>query len=150
MANADNMGGLFRNAAAFGATAVVVSPGCCDPFYRKAIRVSMGAVFRVPSLSADRWPSSLDVMRESGFVIAALTTAGAVTLEAFLRQPERPRRLVLLVGNEGAGLSEQAVAAADVALRIPMVPGFDSLNVATVTGIALYRWRETGESGAEA
>ena len=75
--NADNMGGIFRNAAAFGADAVVVGPGCCDPLYRKAIRVSMGAALRVPFCHADDWLADLEALKAAGFTLAALTPAAA-------------------------------------------------------------------------
>jgi len=139
IANADNVGGVFRNAAAFGAGAVLLSPGCCDPLYRKAIRTSMAAALRVPFARVAPWPEDLSALRGAGFSIAALTTAaGARDLAAFARDPGRPRRLALLVGTEGAGLSEAAVARADALVRIPMAPGVDSLNLATATGIALH------------
>ncbi len=140
VANADNIGGVFRNAAAFGVGGVVLGPGCCDPLYRKAIRVSMGATLRVPWARAAEWPGELEELKRSGFTVAALTPRPpAVPIGAFARGGGQGRRLALLAGSEGAGLSEGALAAADVALRIPMVPGADSLNVATATGIALQR-----------
>jgi tRNA G18 (ribose-2'-O)-methylase SpoU len=137
--NADNVGAIFRNAAAFGADAVVLGPRCCDPLYRKAIRVSMGAALRVPFCHADDWPGDLEVVRAAGFTVAALTTAAsAVDLGAFARGLTAGSRVALLAGAEGAGLSPEAVAAADSAVRIPMAPLTDSLNVATATGIALF------------
>jgi len=138
--NADNLGGIFRNAAAFGADAVVLGPGCCDPLYRKAIRVSMGAALRVPFCHVADWIADLDALRAAGFIVAALTPAAdAQDMARYVEAVSPQARLALLVGAEGPGLSADALAHADVALRIPMVPGTDSLNVATATGIALHR-----------
>jgi tRNA G18 (ribose-2'-O)-methylase SpoU len=148
--NADNVGGIFRNAAAFGAAAVVLGPNCCDPLYRKSIRTSMGAVLRVPFAGADEWPGALGRLRDAGFTVVALTPRpDAVSIEDFVRTRVAPgvpvgsvspsHRVALLAGSEGPGLSAEATAAADVAVRIPMATGQDSLNVATAVGIALYR-----------
>lgn len=138
VANPDNLGGLFRNALAFGADALLVGPSCSDPLYRKTIRVSMGAALRVPFVEAVPWPECLRMLATRGFsVIALATDAGAVPIEDVAKQP--PVRLVLLAGSEGAGLTAAARAAATLAVRIPMAPGVDSLNVATATGIALHR-----------
>jgi tRNA G18 (ribose-2'-O)-methylase SpoU len=137
IANADNVGGIFRNAAAFGANAVVLGPGCCDPLYRKAIRVSMGAALQVPFCHADEWPADLARIREAGLTVAALTPAQAA-LDIGEWVSRRPDRVAVLAGAEGIGLSASALAQADVALRIPMAPGVDSLNVATATGIVLH------------
>jgi len=137
--DADNVGSVFRNAAAFGAGAVLLSPGCCDPLYRKAIRTSMAAALGVPFARVAPWPAGLSALRAAGFAIVALTPAvAAQDLAAFARDPGRPGRLALLVGTEGAGLSAAAAALADARVRIPMTPGVDSLNLATATGIALY------------
>lgn len=144
VANADNVGGVFRNAAAFGADAVVLGPNCCDPLYRKAIRVSMGASLRVGFASAETWPGAVHRLREHGFTVAALTPrAGAIAIDAFAAGWTRGSRLALLAGAEGDGLSEAALSAADVALRIPLAPGTDSLNLATATGIALHLLGDT-------
>ena len=143
MANADNMGALFRNAAAFGAGAIVVSPGCCDPLYRKAIRVSMGAALRLPAVAGDPWPGCLARLREAGFVVAALTPrASATSLEVFAASRDRSAPVIVLAGSEGQGLSDEALDAADLHVRIPMAEGMDSINVATAVGIALYALTE--------
>ena len=137
VANADNVGAVFRHAAAFACDAIVLSPACCDPFYRKAIRTSMGAVLRVPFATAAPWPDALEAIRAAGFAIAALTPREpAEPLDVFAR--ERPARVALLAGTEGAGLSPDADARADVRLRIPISDAVDSLNVATAVAIALY------------
>ena len=140
ISNADNVGGVFRNAAAFGAGGVVLSPTCCDPLYRKAIRTSMGAVLRVPFARAEGpdWPGVLLRVRRAGFTIVALTPREpSETLEAFSARP-RPPRIALLVGAEGAGLTTAVESAADHRVRIPTSGEVDSLNVAVATGIALY------------
>ena len=138
--NPDNVGSAFRNAAALAGDAVVLGPTCCDPFYRKAIRTSMGAVLRVPFAIASDWPAALVRIREAGFAIAALTLRDPATaLRAFAR--ERPARVALVAGSEGSGLSAEVEAAADVRVRIPMSDGVDSLNVATAVAIALDELR---------
>jgi tRNA G18 (ribose-2'-O)-methylase SpoU len=134
--NADNVGGIFRNAAAFHA-GVLLTAACCDPLYRKAIRTSMGAVLRVPYARADDLPATLEKMRRCGFVVAALTPrAPSDDLERFCELP-RPR-VALLVGTEGVGLSPVAESSADYRVCIPMDDDVDSLNVAVAVGIALY------------
>jgi tRNA G18 (ribose-2'-O)-methylase SpoU len=146
--NADNMGGVFRNGVAFGADGVLLSPGCCDPLYRKAIRVSIGGTLRVPfALFAD-WPGGLRRVKEAGFTLVALTPdAGAVAIDALADQAARPRRLALVAGAEGAGLSRETLASADVRVSIPMAAGSDSLNVATAVAIALHRFSDRVERG---
>jgi tRNA G18 (ribose-2'-O)-methylase SpoU len=139
--DADNVGGIFRNAAAFGASGVVVSPACCDPLYRKAIRTSMGAALRVPFARADAWPEALVDLRRAGFTLAALTPREpSEPLDALVARP-RPEKLALIVGTEGAGLSAAVEAATDYRVRIPIAGDVDSLNVATALGIALYAWQ---------
>jgi tRNA G18 (ribose-2'-O)-methylase SpoU len=131
VSNADNVGGLFRNAAAFGAGAVLLGPACADPLYRKAIRTSMGASLDVPFAALPDWPADLARLRADGFTLVALTPSGDARLS-------RADRTALLVGHEGEGLSEDALSAADVRVRIPMAGGVDSINVATAAAIALY------------
>lgn len=144
IANADNVGGVFRNAAGFGADAVLLDPSCCDPLYRKAIRTSMAATLRVPFARIERWPGGLDAVRQRGFTIVALTPREpSQSLETFAGSA-RPDRLALLVGNEGVGLSPEAEAAADCRVRIPIRPAVDSLNLAVATGIALSRLTRDG------
>ena len=140
VSNADNVGGIFRNAAAFGAGGVLLSPACCDPLYRKAIRTSMGATLRVPFASAGvaDWPRVLTRIKAAGFTIVALTPREpSATLEAFALRP-RPPRLALIAGAEGTGLTSAVEAAADVRVRIPISGSVDSLNVAVAAGIALH------------
>ncbi len=146
VSNADNVGGVFRNAAAFGADGVLLSPTCCDPLYRKAIRTSMAATLRVPfaRAGADDWPGALTSVKAAGFTIVALTPRQpSETLAAFTSRP-RPARIALLVGTEGDGLTPEAEAAADYRVRIPIAGGIDSLNLAVATGIALYSLNREG------
>ena len=139
--NADNVGGVFRNASAFGAGGVILSPTCCDPFYRKAVRTSMAAVLRVPFARAADWPTAIADLRREGFTVVALTPAPpSEPLDAFAARAG-DRRIALLVGTEGAGLSPPAEAEADVRVTIPMRPGVDSLNLSVAAGIALYELR---------
>ena len=139
VANADNMGGLFRNAMAFGAGAVMLSPGCCDPLYRKAVRVSIGGTLRVPFAVIDEWPSGLASLRQAGYTLVGLTPdAHALELGAWAFQGRRPGRIALVLGHEGSGLSEAALAMVDEKVRIEMAAGVDSLNVATAAGVAMY------------
>ncbi|MBB4968723.1 TrmH family RNA methyltransferase [Saccharothrix violaceirubra] len=132
----ENLGSLFRNAAALGVDGVLLAPGCSDPLYRRSVRVSMGHVLRVPFAHVDHWPGGLDLLRDKGFTTVALTPrADAVALaDAGLRG----RRVAVLLGAEGPGLSDAAIAAADVAVKIPMAEGVDSLNVATAGAVAFY------------
>ena len=135
--NADNVGGVFRNAAAFGADLVVLSPGCCSPLYRKAVRTSMGAVLSVPFVHLDEWPAVLTRLRAAEFSLAALTLREpSETLQTFAMRPRAPR-LALILGAEGSGLTPAVEAAADCRWRIPIEPTVDSLNLAVAAGIAL-------------
>lgn len=133
----ENLGALFRNAAALGVDAVLMGPRCSDPLYRRSVRVSMGHVLRVPFAELPGpWPASLDVLRAAGLRVAALTpAAGAVPLAA---SELRGERVALLLGAEGPGLSPEALAAADLKVRIPMSAGVDSLNVATAAAVAFH------------
>jgi tRNA G18 (ribose-2'-O)-methylase SpoU len=136
--NADNVGGVFRNAAAFGADAVILSPTCCSPLYRKAIRTSMAATLAVPFVTAHEWPQPLVQMRAAGFTLVAMTLRQpSDSLETFLREA-RASKTALLFGSEGHGLAAAVEAAADYRVRIPIGPAVDSLNVAVASGIALH------------
>lgn len=135
--DADNVGGAFRNAAAFGAS-VLLSEACCDPLYRKAIRTSMGSVLRTPYARAADWPRDLAALKAEGFTLVALTPRDdAIDLPTCAKRQPR-QRMALLVGSEGPGLTAAAEAMADVCVRIPISAEVDSLNLATATGIALY------------
>jgi tRNA G18 (ribose-2'-O)-methylase SpoU len=131
--NHDNMGAIFRNAAAFGADAVLLDAACCDPLYRKAIRVSVGAALSVPFARLPAGSDALELLRRHGVEPVALSPSGSASL-AELR---RPARAALLLGAEGPGLAP-AVLARCRTVAIPMAGAFDSLNVATACGIALH------------
>lgn len=135
-----NVGAVFRSAAGIGADAVLVSPRCADPLYRRSVRVSMGTVFQVPWARLEPWPGGLAVLRDHGFVIAALALApDAVPLDDL--EAATPERLALVLGTEGDGLSDLALAEADLAVRIPMAGSVDSLNVAAAAAVALWATR---------
>ncbi|MDX2115290.1 MAG: RNA methyltransferase [Planctomycetota bacterium] len=139
--NHDNVGGVFRNAAAFGAAGVLLSPGCVDPLYRKSVRVSMGGVLTVPFARSPqhRWPGDLHALRAAGFTILAMTPApSAVDIRSLGRELPIPARCALVLGAEGAGLSPAALGSADMLVRIPILGAVDSLNVATAGAIALH------------
>ena len=141
--NPDNIGGIFRNALAFGAECVLLSPRCCDPLYRKAIRVSIGATLRLAFAYVDDWPEGLERLRAAGLTLVALTP-DATAIDIAELASHQPQRVALLLGTEGPGLSGAAKARADVRVRIPLAPGIDSLNVATAAGIALHRLAHAG------
>ena len=135
-----NVGAIFRSVAALGADAVIVSPRCADPLYRRSVRVSMGAVYSVPWTRAEEWPGALDELRAAGVVVAALALqAPSIALDEFAA--ECPERLALMLGTEGDGLSARALSGADVVVRIPMRGGIDSLNVAAASAVALWELR---------
>jgi tRNA G18 (ribose-2'-O)-methylase SpoU len=132
-----NVGAAFRSAAALGADAVLISPRCADPLYRRSVRVSMGTVFQVPWTRLGSWSEARTALADTGFHIAALALAdGAVPLDEFAAQ--RPDRVALLLGSEGDGLSARALRAADTVVTIPMAGGVDSLNVAAAGAVALW------------
>jgi len=138
--NHTNVGAIFRSVAALGADAVLITPQCADPLYRRSVRVSMGAVFDVPWTRIPQWPAGLDELRAAGFELAALAlTEDSVELDAFAQRA--PERLALVMGAEGDGLSAAAVTAADHVVRIPMRAGIDSLNVAAAAAVAMWALR---------
>jgi len=135
-----NVGAVFRSAAALGVDAVLVTPRCADPLYRRAVRVSMGTVFQVPWTRLETWPGGLDLLRERGFAVAALALAeDSLSLDELAADP--PERLALLLGTEGDGLSRAAVSGSDLVVRIPMAGGVDSLNVAAASAVAFWALR---------
>ena len=133
VANHDNMGGLFRNAAAFGVDAVLLDPRCCDPLYRKAIRVSVGAALKVPFARAAGDEDALALLEAHAFTPLALAPQGATRLSALEPAP----RTAILLGSEGAGLPANILGRART-VRIAMAAGWDSLNVAAASAIALH------------
>jgi tRNA G18 (ribose-2'-O)-methylase SpoU len=132
-----NVGAIFRSVGAIGADAVLVTPRCTDPFYRRAIRVSMGTVLQVPWTRTGEWPETRAALADAGFHVAALAlTPDAVSLRDF--PSEEHERLAIVLGSEGPGLSAEAIRSADTVVRIPMAHGIDSLNVAAASAVALY------------
>lgn len=135
-----NVGAIFRAAAGLGADAVLVSPRCADPLYRRSVRVSMGTVFQVPWTRLPEWSEARGILHGAGFDLAALALAeGAVSLDAY--RERGAQRVALLLGAEGDGLSRAALAAADTVVTIPMAGGVDSLNVAAASAVALWELR---------
>jgi tRNA G18 (ribose-2'-O)-methylase SpoU len=131
----ENVGAVFRSAAALGVDAVLLAPGCADPLYRRSVRVSMGAVLRMPFATMSPWPAALADVAGAGFELVALTPRGdAEPVAAFTRAGA----VALLVGSEAGGLSPGALAAAGRRVRIPMRSGVDSLNVAAAAAIAFH------------
>ncbi|MEW1953626.1 RNA methyltransferase [Terrabacter sp. NPDC080008] len=135
-----NVGAIFRSAAALSVDAVLVSPRCADPLYRRSIRVSMGTVFQVPWTRIDPWPQGIELLHEAGLTVAAMALSDdSLSLADLEAHP--PERLALVVGTEGDGLSHRTVADADLTVRIPMAGGVDSLNVAAASAVAMWALR---------
>ncbi|MDF9873473.1 TrmH family RNA methyltransferase [[Kitasatospora] papulosa] len=135
-----NLGAAFRNAAALGVDAVLLTPRCADPLYRRAVKVSMGSVFHVPWTRLTSWPEDLALLRQAGFTTAALCLSDrSITLDELVAR--RYEKLALVFGTEGDGLTPRALAAADAHVRIPMDAGVDSLNVAAASAVAFYATR---------
>ena len=135
-----NVGAIFRSVAGLGADAVLVTPRCADPLYRRSVRVSMGTVLQVPWTRLPPWPHAAQLLHDAGFTIAALALDDrAITLDAFAANA--PERIALVLGTEGDGLSRRALASADAVVTIPMLHGVDSLNVASASAVALYAVR---------
>jgi tRNA G18 (ribose-2'-O)-methylase SpoU len=137
ISNHDNMGAIFRNAAAFGADAVLLDETCCDPLYRKAIRVSVGAALKVPFTVAGRAQDLATALSEAGFDQIALSPAGTLDI----RNLARTDRMAIFLGTEGVGLPEALLRRLKT-VRISMAKGFDSLNVAAASAVALHRLQE--------
>ena len=130
-----NVGAILRSTAALGADAALLSPRCADPLYRRAIKVSMGAVFSLPWTRVDDWYDAIEVLAAAGFTTVALTLDGdAIDVAA----PAGGGKTALIVGSEGPGMSERWQQSADVRARIPMAAGVDSLNVAAAAAVAAY------------
>lgn len=135
-----NVGAVFRSAAAMGVDAVLVTPRCADPLYRRSIRVSMGTVFQVPWTRIDPWPKGIGLLQEAGHVVAGMTLADdSITLDELAARGDA--RMSLVFGTEGHGLSAGADRAMDLRVRIPMAGGVDSLNVAASSAVAFYATR---------
>ena len=143
--NIDNIGQLFRNAAAFGCDAVLLSPGCHDPLYRKSLRVSCGHALRVPFARSDSWDADLRwLVSEAGFALLGMTGGGELALRdaAVALRDAGTRRVAVLVGAEFSGLRPGTLAACSHRVRIPMAEGVDSLNVGVAAGVVLSRFAE--------
>jgi tRNA G18 (ribose-2'-O)-methylase SpoU len=137
-----NIGAVFRSCAALGVDAVLITPRCADPLYRRAVRVSMGTVFQVPWTRVDQWPAGLQMVQDLGFTVAAFALGdGAVSLDDLAAN--QPDRLAMVFGTEGDGLSRLAVKGADLVVRIPMASGVDSLNIASASAVAFWALRTT-------
>jgi tRNA G18 (ribose-2'-O)-methylase SpoU len=139
LTNPDNVGGLFRNAMAFGVDGVLLCPRCTDPLYRKAVRVSMGGALAVPFARSRDWPRDLARLRQRDWRVVALDPrADALEVGDLAGRVDPEERVALMVGTEGAGLSPEALEVSDWRVRIDMAPGVDSLNVATAAAIAMH------------
>ena len=135
-----NVGAVFRSAAALGVDAVLVTPRCADPLYRRSIKVSMGAVFQVPWTRIDPWPEGIDRLKDAGYVVAGMTLGDdAITLDELVA--ENHQRLALVFGTEGHGITPRADRRLDRRVTIPMMGGVDSLNVAASSAVAFYAIR---------
>jgi tRNA G18 (ribose-2'-O)-methylase SpoU len=135
-----NVGAVFRSAAAIGVDAVLVTPQCADPLYRRAIRVSMGTVFQVPWTRIESWPGDIEVLKEAGYVVAGMTLGeGAITLDELVAEDHE--KLALVFGTEGEGLTSETDSVLDRRVTIPMMNGVDSLNVAASSAVAFYATR---------
>jgi tRNA G18 (ribose-2'-O)-methylase SpoU len=134
----ENLGSIFRNAAGLGVDAVVFGVGCADPLYRRAVRVSMGHALLVPYAWTDAWPNDLELLRDNGFRLLAMTPDPAASTVALAMAGLTDDKVAILVGAEGPGLTEHAMWASDMRVRIPMSRGTDSLNVATAAALAFY------------
>ncbi|MEN0012749.1 MAG: RNA methyltransferase [Solirubrobacteraceae bacterium] len=136
-----NVGAVFRSAAALGVEALLISPNCADPLYRRSVRVSMGTVFAVPWTRTGPWPATLPDLRDLGFTTVALgLTDDSVDLDVIADDP--PERLAWILGTEGDGLTARTMATADHVARIPMQAGVDSLNVAAAGAVAFWATRK--------
>ncbi len=135
-----NVGAIFRSVAGLGADAVLISPRCADPLYRRSVRVSMGTVLQVPWTRIPDWPAAKQLFVDAGFHVAALALSDtAISLDVFAADP--PARVAIVLGSEGDGLSTKALGVADSVITIPMGHGVDSLNVAAASAVALYALR---------
>ena len=145
-----NVGAAFRSAAALGVDAVLVTPSCADPLYRRAVRVSMGTVFQVPWTRLQSWPGDIALLQDAGFTVASLALSDdSVSLDDFATLPalQGPdARLAMVMGTEGDGLGRRTIAASDYTVKIPMDHGVDSLNVAAASAVVFWATRGIGAS----
>lgn len=135
-----NVGIAFRNAAALGMEAVLVSPTCADPLYRRSVRVSKGTVFQVPWTRIPEWPAGIHQLQDAGYVVAGMTLGeGAITLDELVAEDHE--KLALVFGTEGHGITPETDALLDRRVTIPMMGGVDSLNVTAAAAVAFYATR---------
>ena len=143
-----NVGAAFRSAAALGVDAVLVTPQCADPLYRRSVRVSMGTVFQVPWTRLESWPGDIATLQAAGFTVASLALSDdSVSLDDFASLPalQGPdARLAMVMGTEGDGLGRRTIAASDYTVKIPMDHGVDSLNVAAASAVVFWATRGIG------
>ena len=143
-----NVGAAFRSAAALGVDAVLVTPQCADPLYRRSVRVSMGTVFQVPWTRLESWPGDITILQKAGFTVASLALSDdSVSLDDFASLPalQGPdARLAMVMGTEGDGLGRRTIAASDYTVKIPMDHGVDSLNVAAASAVVFWATRGIG------
>lgn len=140
-----NVGAIFRSVAGLGADAVLVTPDCADPLYRRSVRVSMGTVLQVPWTRIPEWPSGITELQDAGFTVAALALADdSVSLREFVS--DVPNKVAVVFGSEGHGLDKRTIERCDTVVRIPMGHGVDSLNVAAASAVTLYALTEAMES----
>ena len=138
--NPTNVGAIFRSAAALGMDAVLLTPACTNPLYRRSCRVSMGTVFQVPWTYLPQWPEGLETLKELGFKTAAMALSDdSVTIEDPVLMAEE--KLAIILGTEGDGLAETTISDCDYTVRIPMYHGVDSLNVAAASAVAFWQLR---------
>lgn len=134
-----NVGAIFRSVAALGFDAILLSPRCADPLYRRAIKVSMGSVFWLPYARIEDWYGAPDLLRDAGFTMLAMTlSADSIDID---KVPVDLGKIALIVGSEGHGLSERWTAGADHRVKIPMAPEIDSLNAAASVAVACWQLR---------
>jgi tRNA G18 (ribose-2'-O)-methylase SpoU len=136
--DADNVGAVFRNSAAFGIDAVLLGPSCADPLYRKAIRTSMGSALSIPFAQVEPWPAALHELRADGWQVIAMTPAPAARPLREVAAATQGHRCAVVLGHEGDGLTAAALDACTYRARIPMAAGVDSLNIATAAALAFY------------
>lgn len=140
LADHANVGSAMRNAAALGVDAVLVTPTCSDPLYRRSVRVSMGTVFQVPWTRIPEWPAGIDELKDAGYVVAGMTLGeGAITLDELVAEDHE--KLALVFGTEGDGITPATDRLLDRRVTIPMTGGVDSLNVAAATAVTFYATR---------
>lgn len=138
--NPTNVGAIFRSAAALGMDAVLLTPGCSDPLYRRSARVSMGTVFQIPWTFTPSWPEGMETLKAMGFKTAALALSHeSVSIDDPRLMAEE--KLAVLLGSEGDGLAENTIARCDYTVKIPMDHGVDSLNVAAASAVAFWQLR---------